>query len=43
MSPQDERNIPTKNNEHDLHELVLVFMLYYYWLDIDFNGLCVQF
>ncbi len=27
----------------DHHELVLVFMLYYFWLDIDFNGLCVQF
>ncbi len=21
----------------DHHELVLVFMLYYYWMDIDFN------
>ncbi len=27
----------------DHHELVLVFMQYYYWLDIDFNGLYVQF
>ncbi len=25
----------------DQHELVLVFMPYYYWLDVDFNGLCV--
>ncbi len=27
----------------DHQELVLVFMPYYYWLDIDFNGLYVQF
>ncbi len=27
----------------DHHELVLVFIPYYYWLDIDFNVLCVQF
>ncbi len=26
----------------DLQDLVLVFMSYYYWLDIDFNGLCVK-
>ncbi len=26
----------------DHHELVLVCMSYYYWLDIDFNGLCIQ-
>ncbi len=26
----------------DHHELVLVFMPYFYALDIDFNGLCVQ-
>ncbi len=25
----------------DHHELVLVFMLYYYWMDVDFKGLCV--
>ncbi len=25
----------------DHHELVLVFMQYYYWLDIDLNGLCI--
>ncbi len=25
----------------DHHELVLVFMLYYCWLDVDFNGLCI--
>ncbi len=42
--------IHIKNNEHDLHivistdyhELVLVFMTYYYWFYIDFNDLCVQ-
>ncbi len=27
----------------DHHELVLVFIPYYYLLNIDFNGLCVQF
>ncbi len=46
-SSQDECNIPTKNNEHDLHIVithspVLVFRPYYYWFDIDFNDLCVQ-
>ncbi len=25
------------------HEIVLVFMLYYDWLDINFNDLCVHF
>ncbi len=38
---------PYQNNSHDLHrchhKVVLVFMPYYYWFDIDFNGLCVQF
>ncbi len=36
-----------KNNDHDLHNdhhtIVFVFMLYYYRLDIDINGLCVLF
>ncbi len=27
----------------DHYEFVLVFMLYYYWFDIAFNGLCLQF
>ncbi len=26
---------------NDHHEFVLVFMPNYYWLDVDFNGLCV--
>ncbi len=38
---------PYQNNENDIHkwfsELVLVFMPYYYWFYIDFNGLCVHF
>ncbi len=25
------------------HELVLVFMMYYYWFDIEFNSLCTIF
>ncbi len=28
---------------HESCKLVLVFMSYYYWLEIDFNDLCVQF
>ncbi len=32
----------TWSPQSDHCELVLVFMPYYYRLDIDFNGLCVQ-
>ncbi len=41
-----EKSLPKTMNmisTDDHHDLVLVFMPYYYRLDIDFNGLSVEF